>query len=327
MPEIFISYRRGDSRHITERVYDRLTQSYGRSAVFKDVDNIPVGIDFSKHIFDSLKGCKILVAVIGRQWLSACDESGGRRIEDENDYVRCEIATALSMGIPVIPLLVDDASMPAPSKLPTDIRRISGLNAAKIRSDPDFEGDVEVLRTAIESLASGIAVQLTQREPRRAKPSTNCFMITACCFPVSLVYFIRLASKTSFVWTALGYLALSLCFGLFQSLFTVTRPCLTAFVSSAFVPTLAYMAAALYVVACAMMFDGNREVTTDSSAGIFVIPFPYAERFGPWVGCFAYLIVLAILVVPFGMIGVAGRLVGDRAIEAFMLWKKPEARP
>jgi hypothetical protein len=43
---IFISYRRDDSVDITGRIYDRLVQHFSRDTVFKDVDSIPLGIDF-----------------------------------------------------------------------------------------------------------------------------------------------------------------------------------------------------------------------------------------------------------------------------------------
>ena len=56
MPRITISYRRDDSGVVTGRIFDRLIGHYGRDAVFRDIDNIPLGVDFRKHIehvFDS----------------------------------------------------------------------------------------------------------------------------------------------------------------------------------------------------------------------------------------------------------------------------------
>jgi len=47
---IFVSYRREDSAYITGRIYDTLTAQFGKSAVFKDVDSIPIGVDFREHI-------------------------------------------------------------------------------------------------------------------------------------------------------------------------------------------------------------------------------------------------------------------------------------
>lgn len=46
MPGIFISYRRSDNPDAVGRLYDRLVSGFGKSAVFKDVDSIPLGQDF-----------------------------------------------------------------------------------------------------------------------------------------------------------------------------------------------------------------------------------------------------------------------------------------
>ena len=43
MPRIAISYRRDDSLDITGRIFDRLAGHFGREAVFRDIDSIPLG--------------------------------------------------------------------------------------------------------------------------------------------------------------------------------------------------------------------------------------------------------------------------------------------
>ncbi|MBS0165236.1 hypothetical protein ACYX34_04395 [Nitrospira sp. CMX1] len=50
MSKILISYRRKDSADVTGRIYDRLVQQFGRESVFVDVDSIPFGVDFRKHL-------------------------------------------------------------------------------------------------------------------------------------------------------------------------------------------------------------------------------------------------------------------------------------
>ena len=48
--KVFLSYRRADSPDVTGRIYDRLIAELGREAVFKDVDDIPLGVDFRAHV-------------------------------------------------------------------------------------------------------------------------------------------------------------------------------------------------------------------------------------------------------------------------------------
>ena len=118
MPSIFLSYRRSDSSDITGRIYDRLSGHFGPEILFRDVQSIPLGIDFRTHIEKELSGCRVLVAVIGPTWLTVKDAKGNRRLHQPGDWVRLEIATALERDIPVIPLLVRDAALPKVGDLP-----------------------------------------------------------------------------------------------------------------------------------------------------------------------------------------------------------------
>lgn len=140
---VFISYRRADSATFTGRIYDRLVMEIGRSNVFKDVDDIPAGVDFAQYIQDSLRQCAAALVVIGPQWLKVRGVSGSRRLNDSQDFVRLEIETAFRLRLSVIPLLVDGAVMPAPKDLPEPLRPLVKLNALQVRNDPDFARDME----------------------------------------------------------------------------------------------------------------------------------------------------------------------------------------
>ena len=148
-PKIFISYRRADSADVTGRIYDRLIQQFGKSAIFKDVDSIPPGVDFKTHLEKAVGRCKIFLVVIGDRWLDATDSKRRNRLQDPNDFVRIEIESALSRNILVIPLLVRGAVMPAEKKLPPSLRKLVYRNGISIRSDPDFHGDINRLIDAI----------------------------------------------------------------------------------------------------------------------------------------------------------------------------------
>jgi hypothetical protein len=147
---VFICYRREDAPATTGRVYDHLVQSFGAGSVFKDVDSIPVGADFPSHIQRILRQATAQVVVIGPRWLDIRDESGQSRLQNPGDFVRQEIETGLASGIPVIPLLVEGATMPPAQVLPASIAPLTRLQAVNIRFDPDFSADVRRLITAIE---------------------------------------------------------------------------------------------------------------------------------------------------------------------------------
>jgi len=151
---IFISYRRADSADVTGRIYDRLTGHFGKSAIFKDVDSIPPGIDFKEHLEKAVGKCKIFLVVIGDRWLEMTDSLQNNRLYDPRDFVRIEIEAALSRNILVIPLLVRGASMPAEEQLPASLRKLVYRNALPVRSDPDFHRDMDRLIEAISNYAN-----------------------------------------------------------------------------------------------------------------------------------------------------------------------------
>jgi hypothetical protein len=102
MSKIFISYRRTDSADVTGRIFDHLMVRFARDDLFKDVDSIPLGIDFRKSISDAVQSCDVVLAVIGRNWLDSKDKQGNLRLSNPDDFVRIELEAGLERNIPVI---------------------------------------------------------------------------------------------------------------------------------------------------------------------------------------------------------------------------------
>jgi hypothetical protein len=140
---VFICYRREDSAGFARLIYDRLRQKLGPENVFFDVDNIPLGVDFRKELSRSLDRCGTLVAVIGKNWLSA-ERDNLRRLDDPQDYVRMELEAALGREIRIIPVLLDGARMPEAEDLPESLKELSRRQAVEI-SHNGFEADVQTL--------------------------------------------------------------------------------------------------------------------------------------------------------------------------------------
>ena len=153
-PKIFISYRRADTADITGRIYDRLIGHFDKSAIFKDVDSIPPGVDFKEHLEKAVGKCKIFLVVIGDKWLEVTDSMRKSRLQDSSDFVRIEIEAALNRNILVIPLLVRGASMPAEKKLPPSLQKLIYRNGIPIRPDPDFHRDMDRLIEAISNYSN-----------------------------------------------------------------------------------------------------------------------------------------------------------------------------
>jgi hypothetical protein len=151
MSAIFISYRRDDTEGQAGRLFDELAEHFGHDAVFMDVAALTPGHDFRRAIDEHVATCGVLLAIIGRQWLSLRDEAGGRRIDDPLDFVRLEVASALRRDIPVVPVLVQGAHMPRAAELPEDLQPLVYRNAVSV-SHAMWESDVQVLVKALRGL-------------------------------------------------------------------------------------------------------------------------------------------------------------------------------
>jgi len=142
--KLFLCYRRDDSAHFAGRVQDRLGSEFGRDLLFMDVDTIPLGVNFSKVLREEVAKCRVLLAMIGPNWLDAVDKDGNRRLDDPNDFVRIEIAAALQRDIPVIPILLDGARVPKADELPKDLGELSMRNGLDVRH-ASFHNDIDRL--------------------------------------------------------------------------------------------------------------------------------------------------------------------------------------
>lgn len=135
MPDgVFISYRHQDVSRDVRGIYERLRAELGPSTVFMDKEGLEPGDDFIESIDRQLARCQVLLAIIGPKWLDAKDDRGHRRLDDEEDFVRYELRTALQRNIKVIPVLLDGAAMPTASDLPDDLRPITRRQALLFHS-------------------------------------------------------------------------------------------------------------------------------------------------------------------------------------------------
>ncbi len=152
---IFISYRREDSAGHVLALLPALRRHFGAERIFKDTDNIPPGADFLKFIKNELESCSVLLAIIGREWLTVQDARlKQRRLDNPEDFLRVEVATALkNERIRVIPVLIERAPMPGGGDLPPDLADLQFRNAIEL-SDTRWDTDVQLLIQAIERAAA-----------------------------------------------------------------------------------------------------------------------------------------------------------------------------
>lgn len=151
MASIVVSYRRADSAAIAGRIADELSRRFGEDGVFIDIDKIPTGKDFRVAIADALHKAAAIVVVIGPRWVGA-NETGPARIMERTDPVRVEVETAMKQGLPLIPVLVEGATMPSEAGLPKSLRKLPYFNACTVDSGRDFRVHMERLTKTLEAI-------------------------------------------------------------------------------------------------------------------------------------------------------------------------------
>lgn len=170
MPRIFISYRRAAENFAAQLLDEHLCQRFGSDQIFRASRSVRLGDDFPPTIWDSLRGCSALLAVIDNGWPGSRAD-GERRIDDPADYVRREIAEALRLGIRVIPVLVGDVAEPAATELPEALKELATrqylrLYARHSRYD---------LQRLLDELADmlGEHTEMPGGQPRPAEPQPS----------------------------------------------------------------------------------------------------------------------------------------------------------
>ncbi len=148
---IFISYRRDESRHAAGRLADDLAQAFGPGAIFRDIEGIDPGVDFTRSLDRALGSCVVMLVLIGPEWLDMRDAHGQRRLENPQDWIRLEIATALARDIRVVPVLLEGAAMPQSEALSPDLEPLTRRQALDM-SDSRWRGDLQRLVEALEKI-------------------------------------------------------------------------------------------------------------------------------------------------------------------------------
>lgn len=147
MATIFINYRRQDSAGKTFALRQALLKYFSEAELFLDVKGLEGGVEFDVALEKTVAAADVMVVVIGPDWLTLAGPDGNPRIHNENDYVRSEIAGALALGKPVLPVLLEDTKMPAAEALPDDLRKLVRHNARTLRLDRMNDDAKEIART------------------------------------------------------------------------------------------------------------------------------------------------------------------------------------
>lgn len=130
---VFICYRHSDSHPIAKFLYDDISGKLGRDRVFLAPETIDGGEKWPPAITSALEAAKVMLVLIGHEWLRVQNEYGQRLLDLPDDWVVREIRMALERQIPIIPVLLDGAKHPPEEALPSDIKKLFEHQPLQIR--------------------------------------------------------------------------------------------------------------------------------------------------------------------------------------------------
>jgi HD superfamily phosphohydrolase YqeK len=136
--DIFISYRSSEAAAVGQ-LYDGLIRVGGFDSwqLWRDRVSLVAGKEWFTQIDAATRGARILIAIIGAEW---------RPKDIKGDWVTRELTEAFAVGIPVIPVLLGDASMPARDDLPHDLAPLPDMQALTVSNPPVTANFYELAR-------------------------------------------------------------------------------------------------------------------------------------------------------------------------------------
>jgi hypothetical protein len=121
MTGIFLCYRAGDDAYAAALLDEKLSHTFGADQVFRASRSIPPGESYSDAIMRAIKECETMLVLIGPNWTRHADDAGVVLLSRPDDWVRTEIATALSSDVRVIPVLLSRTARLNEADLPADV--------------------------------------------------------------------------------------------------------------------------------------------------------------------------------------------------------------
>ena len=129
MSKLFLSYRRSD-RYAAGLLRAEIVRRLGPSRVFMDTRDLRAGDEFPAQTDSAVTDARVVLVLIGSGWMAERD-----RLAESDDWVRRELETGIRGGVRLVPLLLDDAELPAAQALPQSIRRLADAQAYRITTE------------------------------------------------------------------------------------------------------------------------------------------------------------------------------------------------
>jgi hypothetical protein len=176
VPGVFLNYRNTDGEGWAAFLDFRLRTEFGGDAVFRASRSILPAEDYVQRLLHAVRNCSVLLSVIGPGWETMVGRDGRRRLENENDWVRRELAEALSHEIPVIPVLLGTARPLTEDRLPAEISPLAKRQYMRLghrNDEADIARIIEELRRLAPDLGRAEPGDRSYHLPPRSRPGPS----------------------------------------------------------------------------------------------------------------------------------------------------------
>jgi len=169
--KVFISYRHAEMPGTAWALYLALKDRFGAENVFLDNSTLEGGMRWLDEITSHVTSAGAFIALIGPNWtqsLTAHQQRG------DVDWVAKEIDLALRSRphVTVIPLLIDDATVPDVSDLPPSLRPLPGCQAERLHHDSLLD-DMEHLADRLMAIRDRPVGAATAPRPPEPPPADD----------------------------------------------------------------------------------------------------------------------------------------------------------
>jgi O-acetyl-ADP-ribose deacetylase (regulator of RNase III) len=169
---VFVNYRVQEQPGYAALLHRELTDRFGDDAVFLAAQSIQPGDNYVREVFDNLRDCEVLLAVIGARWLEFGD--GG-----SFDWVHGELAAAFDADVRVVPVLVEDAELPADAELPRDIAELARCQYVRLRHY-SLDADLAKLIDRLSAISSALVDRRSGHAVAEGRPAWFAVAGTQC---------------------------------------------------------------------------------------------------------------------------------------------------
>jgi hypothetical protein len=146
---ICISYRQDDAAATAQWLHDRLVNGFGYECCLINEVRDSGGRAYPASRAEMIAESDGVAVVIGRRWFMRYDEHGQPGIHHRDDFIRKDIANAITRDVPILVVLADGAEMPKADQLPPELLLLAYQPATVLRQefrDSDAEKLVAELR-------------------------------------------------------------------------------------------------------------------------------------------------------------------------------------